>query len=86
VPLIDALDIGEPNAGAPKLILTVKPLEYPKEFSSLFRIETSAIGANVNHCFIVSGGIDPIAKRGLIHRPKRLAFNAFHRLGSISLE
>jgi hypothetical protein len=34
----------------------VQPLEHAKQFLGIFRIETSAVIANENHCFDAFGG------------------------------
>src|SRR5579872_3415366 len=54
VPADDALDIGQPDARALKLGVTVQALEHAEQFPHVFRIETDAVVANENHGFALS--------------------------------
>jgi hypothetical protein len=51
VPLDDPLDIGQADARAFELILTVQTLEDAESLLAISRIKTGAIVANVDHGF-----------------------------------
>src|ERR1019366_7895223 len=49
VPVDDALDIGQPDARALKLVLAVQALKHAEKFAGVLGIETGAVVANEDH-------------------------------------
>ena len=56
MPENDALDVGQPDAGALEFIIIVQALKRTKQFVGIFRVETSAIVADVNHRLAFTAG------------------------------
>src|ERR1039458_9691619 len=55
VPMNDALDIGQADACALKLVVAVQALKHAEQFAGITRIETGAVVPNEDHRLLQSG-------------------------------
>ena len=56
VPVNDALDVRQPDAGAFKFLVAVQALKHAEEFVCITRVETGAVVANEDHGVSIGAG------------------------------